>query len=427
MDRKRVVITGVAPITPIGIGKEEFWQNSLEGKSGTEKPPFEWFDPEKFNSHVCATVKDFDPTKYGIKPGKTLDRVTLFALAGTYLALEDAGIDFTASRSKAEIRNLDRDDGCVIISSGIGGFNTITEEHEKFTLDQKLNRFVVSRLMPNAPSSQVSIMYGIKGEACPVGTACASGKMSIGSAFRLIASGEYKWGLPGGVESCYGHDGLGFKGFDVIPKGALSTAYNDCPERASRPFDKNRDGFVLAEAAGVLLLEELEHALARGAHIYAEIIAYDANSDAYSIMAPDPNATQIIKLMRDLLKKANLKPENIDYFNAHGTSTPPNDRIETFALKEVFEKHAYRLNITATKSRIGHSIAAAGAIETIETALDIERGIILPTINYETPDPGCDLNYTPNEPVERKIENALSTSYGFGGHNAALALQKYKE
>lgn len=458
----RVVITGMGPITPLGIGKEEFWKNSLEGKPGTERIPFDWFDPEKFDSHVCATVKDFDPSKYGIREGKTLDRVTLFALAGTYLALEDAGVDFTARKGKAEIRNLDLDEACVIISSGIGGFNTVTEEHEKYMLERiinelsflkkyyqkfseimdeydfqklnefleqkikKLNYFVVSKLMPNAPSAQVSIMYGIKGEARPVGTACASGKMSIGDLFRLIASGKYRWGLAGGVESCFGHDGLGFKGFDVIPKGALSTAYNENPEKTPRPFDKDRDGFVLAEGAGVVMLEELEHALAREAHIYAEIIGYDANSDAYSIMAPGPDATQIINLMRSLLRKSKIDPKEVQYFNAHGTSTEPNDRIETLALKEVFGKHAYGLNIAATKSRIGHSIAASGAVETIETALVIDRGIIAPTINYETPDPDCDLNYTPNEPVKREVENAVTTSYGFGGHNAGLVVSKLK-
>jgi len=425
--KKRVVITGVGPITPVGIGKEEFWKNSLEGKSGAELNTFSWFDPEKYNSHVCATVKDFDHTKYGLKrKSLTLDRVALFALAGTYLALEDAGIDFTASRGKAEIKNLDLDLGCIIISTGIGGLNTMTEEYKKYINREKMNKFVVSKIMSNAPSSQVSIMYGIKGEVWPVQTACASGTMAGGSMFRLISSSEYKWGIFGGIESCFGHDGYGFTGFDVIPEGALSKSYNQDPKKASRSFDKNRDGFVLAEGAGILFAEELEHALARNARIYAEIIGYDANSDAYSIMAPDPEAKQITKLMKNLLKKSNIKkPEEIQYFNTHGTSTVPNDKIETAALKKVFGDHSYKLALTATKSRIGHSIAAAGAIEAIETVLSIERQIVLPTINYETPDPECDLNYTPNKPIEHKIENAISTSYGFGGHNAGLAFSKY--
>ncbi|MBW2966167.1 beta-ketoacyl-[acyl-carrier-protein] synthase family protein [Candidatus Woesearchaeota archaeon] len=432
-DKKRVVITGIGPITSTGIGKEEFWHNSLEGKSGTEKIPFEWFtkNPDRFRSHVCATVKNFDPTKYGLKNNsKRLDRVSLFALASTYLALQDAGIDFTASKGKAEIKNLDLDQGCVLVSTGIGGFNTVTEEHEHYTLEQKVNPFAVSKSMPNAPSDNISIIYGIKGESWPTPTACAAGTMALGNIYRLIALGEYKWGIAGGIESCFGHDGYGFYGFDTINMNGnrtLSTAFNNCPEKASRSFDKNRDGFVLAEGGASLFIEELEHALARNAHIYAEIIAYAANSDARNIMALDPEANQLIKLINNLLKKSRLNPEDIQYINAHATSTPPNDRVETMAIKKVLGEHAYRIIVGGTKSRTGHSIGGSGATEIAETALAIYYRIIPPTINFEEKDPDCDLNYSHNRKTEIPVNLAMKLTSGFGGHNAGLILSKYKE
>ncbi|MBW2981811.1 beta-ketoacyl-[acyl-carrier-protein] synthase family protein [Candidatus Woesearchaeota archaeon] len=431
--QRRVVITGMGPITSIGIGKEEFWKNSLEGRSGTERIPFDWFkkNPGRFYSHVCATVKDFNPKNYGLKSrSKTLDRASLFALAAAYLALQDAGIDFTAQNNKAEIKGLDLDQGCVIVSTGIGGFNTVTEEHEHYTLEKKLNPFTVSKLMPNAPSDNISIMYRIRGESKPVPTACAAGTMGIGEAFRLISSEEYRWILGGGVESCYGHDGYGFKGFDAIAMDgnrALSTAYNDRPESASRPFEKNRDGFILAEGGAVLFVEELEHALARGAEIYAEITAYKSNSDAHSIMGLDPEAKQLTKLINDLLKKAELDPNDIQYINAHATSTPPNDRTETLAIKKALGNNAYNLVIGGTKSRVGHSIAGSGAIEIAETALVIHNGKIPPTINFEEKDPDCDLDYSHNKITERPIETALKLTSGFGGHNAGLVIKKYKQ
>lgn len=429
----RVVITGIGPVASTGIGVNEFWKNSLDGKSGTERLPFEWFEknPNRFRSHVCATVKDFDHTKYGLKQNsKRFDRVSLFALAAAYLALQDAGIDFAAEKSKGEIRGLGLNQGCVLISTGIGGFNTVTEGHERYTLEERVSPFAVSRSMPNAPSSQVSIMYGILGESKPATTACAAGTMGIGDGFRLIASGEYKWGLLGGVESCYGHDGYGFYGFDVIDMmkhRALSTAFNDHPEQASRPFDKNRDGFVLAEGGAVLFIEELEHALARGARIYAEIVSYKSNSDANSIMGLDPEAQQLTKLINALLKNANLSPEDTQYINAHATSTPPNDKIETLAIKKVLGEHAYKIIVGGTKSRTGHAIGGSGAIETAETALVIYNGKIPPTINFEEKDPDCDLNYSHNKVTGMPINIALKLTSGFGGHNAGLILKKYQE
>jgi len=409
---KRVVATGIGAVTPIGIGKEQFWENLKKGKSGVSR--IDNFD--HFPTNIAATIKDFDPTEYMEKRDvKKMDRFTHFAVAATHLALEDSGL---------KLENEDRDRIGVIIGSGIGGLDTI-EKQFQILLEKgprRVSPFLVPMLIANMASGYVSICYGLRGPNTTLVTACASGSHSIGEALRLLQRGDADIMIAGGAEAPL--TSIAFAGFSAAR--ALSTR-NDAPQQASRPFDLQRDGFVMGEGAGVLILETLEHALARNVGIYAEIVGYGMSGDGYHVTAPDPDGRGAVLCMERALTDAGLSPDNIEYINAHGTSTEYNDRIETLAIKELFGKSAYKIPVSSTKSMIGHLLGAAGGVEMVATLLTMEHGVIPPTINYEYEDPECDLDYVPNEAVQRAVNTAMSNSFGFGGTNACLVVKKLEK
>lgn len=430
--KRRVVITGVGPITSIGIGKDEFWTNCLNGVSGAEILQFPWMDKSRFSTHIGAPVKNFDPLEHNIakKELGIIDLVVKFSLGATYLALNDAGIEYTIQNPKkasSQIQGYEPPRISVIIGTGIGGLHTLVTSHSiwlGFAGKEHMKRYSLPMLIPNALPAHVAIKYSAKGECKAVATACSAGTMAIGDAYRLIRDNEADMAITGGADGFLSDDnGYGLMGFDIL--NTLSTR-NDEPQRASRPFDRDRDGFVLSEGAGILILEELGSALKRGAHIYAEIIGYETNCDAHSILQIDPEAAQIINLLNICLERAGLSKGEVDYINAHGTSTILNDRIETYALKEVFGKKAYDLYVSSIKSMTGHAIGASGAIEAISTALTIDQGAIPPTINLDNPDDGCDLNYVPHKYIRHDVKVALSNSFAFGGHNSCLLMRRYE-
>ena len=412
--KHRVVLSGIGCLTPIGNTAEDAWNSVLKGKSGTACVT--QIDSQYFSSKVAAEVKGFEPLKYlSAKQLKKTDRFVQFAVAGSKMAIVDSGLDF-----KKEDTHL-----CgVLIGSGIGGLRTIEEQH-KILLEKgphRVSPFLIPMLIVNMAPGQVAIEFGLKGPNNCVATACATGSHAIGDAFKIIQRGEAQVMLAGGTEACITL--LGFGGFDAMK--ALST-HNEQPEKASRPFDKTRNGFVMGEGCGVVVLEELEHALKRNAKIYCEIVGYGMTSDATHMTAPDPEGEGAARCMINTLKDAKIKPEEVDYINAHGTSTPLNDKVETLAIKKVFtEPIAKKLMVSSTKSMTGHLLGAAGGVEAIFTALAIKNEIVPPTINYEHPDPECDLDYVPNEPRRAKIRVALSDSLGFGGHNAAICLKRFE-
>ena len=408
----RVVLTGLGCVTPIGSTVQESWDAVLTGKSGTALVT--QIDAQYFASKVSAEVKNFDPLKYlSAKQIKKSDRFVQFAVAGAKMALEDSAL------------NLSTED-ChligVLIGSGIGGLRTIEEQH-KILLEKgphRVSPFLIPMLIVNMASGQVAMEFGLKGPNNCVATACATGSHAIGDAFRIVQRGEATVMLAGGSEACITL--LGYGGFDAMK--ALST-HNDEPEKASRPFDKTRNGFVMGEGCGVVVLEELSHALKRNAKIYCEIIGYGMTSDANHMTAPDPEGKGAARCIAITLKDAKVKPEDVDYINAHGTSTPLNDKVETMAIKSVFGEAAKKLMVSSTKSMTGHLLGAAGGVEAIFTALAIKNEIVPPTINYRYPDPECDLDYVPNEPRRAKIRVAISDSLGFGGHNAAVCFKRF--
>lgn len=410
---RRIVITGVGLITPVGIGKDAVWQALINGKSGIG--PITRFDPEVITAKIAGEVKDFDPTLYiDKKEAKRMDRFTQFALAAAKMAIEDSNIDLMKE-------DLTKIGTCV--GTGIGGVETLHDQY-KTLFDKGANRvspFFVPMMIANMAAGQVSITFGLKGPNSSVVTACASGTNAIGDAFKVIARGDADLMIAGGTEAAVSP--IAVAGFCSMK--ALSTR-NDDPTKASRPFDKDRDGFVLGEGAGIVVLEELEHALARGATIYAEVLGYGSNADAYHITAPAPEGEQAAACMQLALDDAKISPAEVDYINAHGTSTPMNDLNETLAIKKVFGDHAKKVAISSTKSMTGHLLGAAGAVETIVAALTITNSIIPPTINYTTPDDNLDLDYVPNVARQANVDVAISNSFGFGGHNATLLLKKYK-
>lgn len=414
---KRVVITGLGAVSPVGSNIELFWKAILEGKSGVRR--LSCFDPEYFVCKVAAEVKDFNPSEYlSPKEIKRMDRFVQFAVISAKKAMIDSKLDM----SEEDPTRIG-----VMIGSGIGGLHSVESEHSQFLAygpekgPDRISPFLIPMLIVNMASGQVSITLGLKGPNSTVATACATGNHAIGEAFRIIQRGEADGMMCGGSEAAITH--MGFGGFCAMK--ALSTSYNDCPEKASRPFDKNRDGFVIGEGAGVIVLEEMDHAVKRNAHIYCEIIGYGMSGDAYHMTAPDPSGDGSIRCLQHAIKDAGIKLEDVDYINAHGTSTVYNDRIETLAIKKVFGSHAKKLAVSSTKSVMGHLLGAAGGVEMIACALAIKHGIIPPTINYETPDPECDLDYVPNKPRAHKINVALSNALGFGGHNATLVVKKF--
>ncbi|WP_425060810.1 3-oxoacyl-[acyl-carrier-protein] synthase 2 [Sporomusa carbonis] len=411
--KKRVVITGLGAITPIGIGKDAFWQALLAGKSGIGR--ITRFDPSDYTTQIAGEVKDFDPAKYmDKKEAKRMDRCTQFAIAAAKMAFEDAGI------------NLEQEDLSrigTLIGTGIGGMDTLHDQYK--TLFEKgpgrISPFFVPMMIANMAAGQTSITFGLQGSCSCVVTACATGTNAIGDAFKIIQRGDADVMVAGGTEAAISPAAVA--GFCAMK--AMSTR-NDEPQKASRPFDKERDGFVMGEGAGIVIMETLEHAVARGAKIYAEIIGYGSNADAYHITAPAPEGAQAAKCMAMALKDAGVEASGIDYINAHGTSTPLNDKNETLAIKSLFGDHAKKLKISSIKSMTGHLLGAAGGIEAIATVLTIANDIVPPTINLENQDPELDLDYVPNTAQKHVVNMALSNSFGFGGHNATILVKKYQ-
>lgn len=414
-NKRRVVVTGLGAVSPIGCTIDKFWTALMEGKSGVGR--LTAFDPTHFTAKIAAEVKDYDPSPYlNPKEVRRMDRFVQFAVVAARKAVDDA---------KMDLDKLDRDRIGVLIGSGIGGLHTVESEHAQYLKygDEKgpdrISPFLIPMLIVNMASGQTSISLGVKGPNTAVATACATANHSIGDAFKIIQRGDADGMIAGGSEAAITK--MGFGGFCALK--ALSLR-NDDPTKASRPFDANRDGFVMGEGAGVVVLEELEHALKRNAHIYCELIGYGMSGDAYHMTAPDPNADGAIRCLNAAIKDAGIKPGDIDYINAHGTSTHYNDKIETLAIKKVLGDHAKKVAVSSTKSVMGHLLGAAGGVELIACALAVEKGIIPPTINYETPDPECDLDYVPNQPRAAKLNVVMSNSLGFGGHNATLIVKK---
>ncbi|HHU18686.1 MAG TPA: beta-ketoacyl-ACP synthase II [Bacilli bacterium] len=413
MGRRRVVVTGMGAVTPLGSTVDQFWSHLIEGKSGIDI--VSKVNPDDFPAKVAGEVKDFDPLLYmDKKESKRMDLFTQYAVGAAKMAVEDA---------KLTIDETNANDVGVWVGSGIGGMATYEEQFHNFIEKgyRRVSPFFVPMLIPDMAAGQISIQLGAKGmNSCTV-TACATGTNSIGDAFKVIERGDAEVMIAGGAEAPLTN--MSFAGFST----ARALSFNEDPQTASRPFDKNRDGFVMGEGAGILVLESLDSALARGAHIYAEIAGYGSTADAYHITAPAPDGEGAQRSMKQAINDAGLTPNDIDYINAHGTSTAFNDKFETIAVKTVFGKHAYDLMMSSTKSMTGHLLGAAGGVEAIASIKAIETGIVPPTINYETPDPDCDLDYVPNEARERTVDVALSNSLGFGGHNASLVFKKYQD
>lgn len=410
MEKRRVVVTGIGAVSPVGNSAEESWQSVLEGKSGIDM--LTRLDRDLFPVNVAAQVKDFDIEQYvSRKDARKMDRFTHYAVASAMMAMKDANLE------------LDEELGLrtgVWIGSGIGGMETHEQQFNTFLEKgyRRVSPFFVPMMIPDMAAGQVSIMLGAKAmNSCTV-TACASGTNSIGDAFEVIRRGEADIMITGGTEAPI--TTLAVAGF--CANTALSL--NEDPSKASRPFDKNRDGFVMGEGAGILILEEYEHAVKRGAKIYAELIGYGSTGDAHHITAPAPGGEGGARAMKQAIEEAGIDPTQIDYINAHGTSTPYNDLFETMAAKTTFGDHAYKLAMSSTKSMTGHLLGAAGGLEAIFTVKALQEGILPPTINLETPDPECDLDYVPNEARKADITYAMSNSLGFGGHNASLIFKK---
>jgi 3-oxoacyl-[acyl-carrier-protein] synthase II len=412
MEKRRVVVTGVGAVTPLGNDAETTWKGIIEGKSGIG--PLTRVNADEYPAKVAAELKDFNPEVFiDRKEARKMDRFTQYAVASALMAVKDANLTINEENSERV---------GVWIGSGIGGMETFEQQYETFQKRgyKRVSPFFVPMLIPDMATGQVSITLGARGfNSCTV-TACATGTNSIGDAFKVIQRGDADVMVTGGAEAPITK--MSVAGF--CANTALST--NPDPQTASRPFDKNRDGFVMGEGAGIIVLEELEHALARGAKIYAEIVGYGATGDAYHITAPAPGGEGGARAMKMAINDGGLKPEEIDYINAHGTSTEYNDKFETLAVKEVFGEHAYKLAMSSTKSMTGHLLGAAGGVEAIFTVLAMRDGILPPTINYETPDPECDLDYVVNQARPKEIKAAMSNSLGFGGHNATIVFKKYQ-
>ena len=412
--KRRVVVTGLGVVTPLGTGVLKTWEAILKGESGVGK--IESFDVSDYPCQIGAEVKDFAPLEYVDKKDvKRMDRFTQFALAAATMAVEDSGMPLGAE-------HLHRI-GCVI-GAGFGGMATLERNHEALLRagPGRVSPFFVPMLIANMAAGQVSIRFGLQGPNSCVSTACAAGTHAIGDAYKIVQRGEADIMLSGGCESAI--TPLALSGFCAMR--ALSTQ-NQAPQRASRPFDKHRDGFVMGEGAGIVVLEDMDHARQRGATIYAEIVGYGMSADAYHMTQPDPQANGVALCMRRALQDADIDPAAVEYINAHGTSTPYNDKHETLAIKKVFGEHAYQLAVSATKSMTGHLLGAAGGVEAVFTVLAIAQGVLPPTMNWETRDEDCDLDYVPNMARYRPLHIAMSNSLGFGGTNACVLFKKYTE
>lgn len=411
--KRRVVVTGMGAITPVGNDVATTWRALLEGKSGAA--PITHFDASNFPVRFACEVKNFDPLTYmDRKEAKRADQFTQYAVGAANQAMKDAGL--------AEQNGMDPDRIGVIVGSGIGGLKSFEEQHDVYRQrgPGKISPFFIPMFISDIAAGIVSMQFNAKGPNYATVSACATSAHAIGDAFRTIQYGDADVMITGGAEATVTPMAIG--GFANMK--ALSER-NDSPETASRPFDATRDGFVMGEGSGMVILEELEHAKARGARIYAEVVGYGATGDAYHLTAPAPNGEGAQRAMKRALKDANLRPEDIQYINAHGTSTPANDLNETLAIKAVFGDAIRNINVSSTKSATGHMLGAAGAVEFVISALTVVEGKVPPTINYETPDPECDLNYTPNKAVEREVDAVISNSFGFGGHNTTLAVKRF--
>ncbi len=414
MQNRRVVVTGLGVISPIGSSKEEFLKSLQEGKNGVGR--ITQFDAAGFDCQIAAEVKDFNPAPFNIPPKelRRMERFVQFAVVASKIAVADSSL------------NLEKEDPFrigVLIGSGVGSLRIIEEQCNVMRLrgPHKITPFLIPMLIVNMAPGHVAIILGLKGPNSCVATACASGSHAIGDAFKIIQRGNAEVMLAGGTESAVTPMSIG--GFCALK--ALSKQ-NEHPEKASRPFDKERDGFVMGEGCGVVVLEELEHAKKRGAKIYAEIIGYGMSADAYHMTAPSPDGLGAAQCMQSALDDAGIKAQDVSYINAHGTSTGLNDKVETLAIKKVFGDYAYKIPVSSTKSMMGHLLGASGGVEFIACSLAIKNDFVPPTINYEHPDPECDLDYVPNKMRKTTVNTAISNSFGFGGHNACLVLQKFK-
>lgn len=412
MTMRRVVVTGLGCVSPLGLDVNTTWKSILEGRSGAAY--ITRFDSSGYKTRIAAEVKEFDPEKYmDKKDAKKMDLFIQFAVAASKMALEDSGLVIDDSNAEKV---------GVYIGAGLGGLPEI--ENEKRVLDEggprKVSPFFIPKVIANLAPGYVAILTGAKGPNLSIVTACATGVHSIGEAFHAIRRGDIDACIAGGTEATITPLAVG--GFNAMR--ALSTR-NEEPEKASRPFDKDRDGFVIGEAGAVMIIEELTHARARGARIYAELSGYGASCDAYHLTAPDPEGAGAARCMNMALRCAAMKPEEVDYVNAHGTSTPFNDYFETLAIKKIFGDHARKLWISSTKSMTGHCLGAAGSLEAIFSVLTLSEGMVPPTINYETPDPECDLDYVPNVAREKEVRAVLTNSFGFGGTNGSLIFRNF--
>ncbi len=410
----RVVVTGIGTLCPLGLDTSTTWEGLTAGKSGIDRITL--FDPEPLNTKFAGEVKGFEPTDYiNRKDARRMDRFAQLAVAASRQAVE---------QSRLEINSDNRDNIGIIIGSGIGGLTTLSKQIGVL-LERGADRvspFLVPMMISDMAAAQTSIALGVKGPNLCITSACSSGSDAIGAAYELIKKGDAEAMIAGGSEAII--NPIGIASFNAL--NALSTR-NDAPQQASRPFDAERDGFVIGEGAGILILENLTHAQKRGANILAEILAYGASADAFHITQPVENGEGAARAMRIALQKAGLNTTEVDYINAHGTSTPLNDKMETTAIKTVFEDDAYRTPISSTKSMIGHLIGAAGAVEAVICIMSIQHGLIPPTINLTHPDPECDLDYVPNIARQAKVTTVMSNSFGFGGHNSVLVFRKCSE
>jgi 3-oxoacyl-[acyl-carrier-protein] synthase II len=410
----RVAVTGVGVVSPIGNNRHDYWNALVGAKSGVAK--ITAFDPSPFQAQIAAPVKNYNPTDtIPLKESRRMEQFAQFAVTAAGEALKDSGLDLAKE---------DLNEAGVLVGSGMGSLGIIERMHLVYLEKgpEKFTPFMIPMLIINMASGWISILHGLKGPNLAVVTACATGTHAIGEAFRIVQHGQAKIMVAGGTESCITPLGIG--GFCALK--ALSTKRNDRPEEASRPFDKDRDGFVMGEGAGIVVLEELEHAKKRGAFIYGEVTGYALNGDAYHMTAPDPEGEGAARSMALALRDAGMNPEEITYINAHGTSTELNDKIETMAIKKVFKDHSKKLQISSTKSMTGHTLGAAGGIEFVACCLSLKEQTLHPTINLTQPDPECDLDYIPKTARKTPVEACLSNSLGFGGHNTSIIIKKFK-
>jgi 3-oxoacyl-[acyl-carrier-protein] synthase II len=434
--KRRVVVTGIGPVTPVGIGKETFWESLMSGKSAFKRIEFPNRDMSQYRCQIGSPIEGFDLSHYveKSKHSKYLGKTAQFAIAATKLALEDAGIRIEKreadtdnpheQKSEYQLKGIDPFRVGVILGVSVESMEILEHYHERFLVrgTRGISPFALPNIYLSAITSHIAQYFTIRGTAFALSTACASATHAMGNGFLQIQGGMEDVVVTGGADACL--TPYVFGGFDVLR--AMSTR-NDDPQRACRPFDRERDGFVMAEGAGVLVFEELEHARRREAHIYGEVMGFGMTADAFHLTEPDPDGKSLGKAVRDSLLMAGISSAEVDYINPHGTSTPLNDRVETRMIKEVFGRKAYEIPLSSTKSITGHLLGAAGGVEAIATLLTIERGIIHPTLNYEVPDPECDLDYVPNEARKKEVRIGLSVSAGFGGVNSTILMKKFED